>query len=393
MNVKHLFLFLLIFSFLVLSQQIVSPQGINPIRISDVSYYPTNPKVFDHMNVTVEVENNLNQGQNLRLTILVLKDGLVDSSLDKTFYLDGQKKIIIPFSHYIEKVGSHEMVFKLYTKESNNLLDTKILNTIATSELGPFDLSIDTPDSVKPGMKIPITIKTANNRQIGSDIDLKITIKCSNQRDIVNEFVFYLDSMKEDQRVAAVNTCEKEEGLHSAYAEMIFYNRTLLSAISQFYTKESSLELFISTNQKLEVTSGSSQAFDVNIRNPNNVSLENLNLIISNIPSSWYDVNPSRISKLAPNESGIFIVNFHVPTITTSSSYPITIYAASSQLLSSVPIDLKINNLVSAIEKPSLIPTNILIIMVPIGLGIIGVLYLIRKRKGGDVFLDYELSG
>ena len=142
----------------------------------------------------------------------------------------------------------------------------------------------------------------------------------------------------------------------------------------------------------LTVTSGQPKSFDVSVMNPNNLTLDNLRLIIADIPSSWYEVKPAFIKQLQPNETAVFIVNLQAPESTKSTSYPISLYAASSQALGKAPLELRISN-TGNLAKPSSFPTTILIVFAGIGIGIVGAWYWFKRRRKEDVFLDYELSG
>jgi hypothetical protein len=390
MRTKY-FVFLIFFLILFISSQnLASSQVYKPFEISDVTFAPKFPNILDEMNISVEVRNNFERGQDLKLSIFVLKEGIVAASSENNFFLDSKKTKTIPFSYTTQNVGEHQIMFKLFKKGEDVEQHSKILNFSVSSEFGPFDISLNTlSENVEPGTKIPLILRTANNGEEGTDLDVKITMKCNRQPDMVNEFVFYLEGKKEDQRVVVLPTCQKEEGLHTIFAEMMFYNKTLLSSLSQFYLAENPYKLIIDTNQLLQVTPEIPFSFDVNVRNPNNVSADNVRLAISNLPSSWYEIKPPSIKKIEPNETVVFIVNLNIPTSASSDSYSLTLFAASTKTIEKTPIELKLSKATSFIGKSSLYQNSlfmIFIILVPTVLVALGVWYFIRNRPKNVVF-------
>lgn len=385
---RSTYIFAILFSILLLSTAFA--QSTERGWIYTLSYAPKEPMVSESLTITVGVENNGNEAYDYKLLVLVTKDGKIKETLEYPFNLKAGRGISFSPTYIPDDIGRFEIIAKLYDKYETKLIDSKIVKFSSLIDIGPFDLSIDVPaKTVRPGQTAPTILTLENMGEKGTDVEVRVEMNCINQQDIVKTFFIFLEAKSAKDKMVTLPTCN-EVGIHEISAQIILFNKSWTSSMSQILLNESYIELFFQPLSTFKIKAGESKVFDLSVKNFGNMKINNLKVLIEGIPLSWVKITPESIIETGPNQTVLFLINISVPDDIKLQKYPITIAAAADQTLQKEDSMLEITSL--AIQKtegggptfvfPSIISSimsNLTTIIISIGVGISAIL-LFRFR-------------
>ncbi len=337
---KYCFLLILIFSFLLFIPFALSEK----IEIHSLDYSPSEPVVLENMSISVGIQNNGITTENLKLKIFITKDGIIKHQTFFEFDLQPGKTVSFSFPYVPDDIAEHEILAKLYDKYETELYDSEILRFNVISLLGPFDLFLDIPTrTIKPGDELPVILRMVNNGNKGTDVKIRVEVLCVNQT-LFYDFVIFLEPKSRLEKIISMPAC-KEDGLYTVSSNLILFNRSWISSMNQFFVNKTFFELTLISPETIEVERGESKTFDILVKNSADSNITNLILIIEKIPSEWYEIKPSLIKDVEPNEMVVFIVTLSIPEDASAKEYPVTFDAASNEVYKKENSVLKIFSL------------------------------------------------
>jgi len=115
--------------------------------------------------------------------------------------------------------------------------------------------------------------------------------------------------------------------------------------MNQFFVNKTFFKLTLIFPETIEVERGESKTFDILVKNSASSIITNLILIIEKIPSEWYEIKPSLIKAIEPNEMVVFIVTLSIPEDASAKEYPIMFDAASNEVYKKENSVLKLSSL------------------------------------------------
>jgi hypothetical protein len=312
--------------------------SVIPIAFSDcviytVSVDPENPLILEDLKINVGVQNTGTESGDYALDVFVIKNGQIKYDTSFEFSLRPGKGVLFSPTFTPASIGEYEIVTKIYDKYRSVLYHTKLLKIEVTSDIGPFDLELDTlSKTVIPGRDIPLIVRMKNAGFKGTDVKIAVEMDCINQSDVRKEFFVFLGQGSTLDKSFTIKTCD-EEGLRDITSKLILFDTTLVESLSQVFLNRDHVDFEVTTPKILEIRQGGHEIFDVYLKNTAEVTVTNLKLAIENIPLDWFSVNPSTIVKIEPNETAMFIVNVSIPNNAPTERYPIVIAVGSDQTL------------------------------------------------------------
>lgn len=317
---------------LVLAVPTALAQKTDEGQVYSITISPKDPVVFDSVSISIGAKNPSNKAIQYRLELLVTKDGEIKQSVPFTFTLQPQEGTFVSPTFKPDDIGEYEVVAKL-SDIFGDLKDIQIRKFRVVSEIGPFDISIDVPSKlVLPGSRTPLILTLANMGEKATDVQVRVTMECQNERDIVQEFfIFLFPGAVQDKQIAS-DTC-RESGAHDITASVIIFNKTWITAVNQIFLNESTIDFDFELPDLIAVKAGESTIFDLKITNNGNSVVDNIRLLIVKIPKEWQQITPASIVQMNPGQSVLFLVNITPPANTPATELELGISAASDQFL------------------------------------------------------------
>jgi hypothetical protein len=294
-------------------------------EILSVEHQPDVPKIFERFAITTVARNNGKEKNNYLLSIQIAKDGQVKYNDELTFSLLPDKSVSLSPDYNPEDVGEHQIVIRLYSMDKSKLYDEKIFNFIVWSDVGPFDLEVDMPSHIIGlGDSLPATVIIKNVGISGTDIGLNLELRCKSGRIITNDMYFLVENSSYTKKEVIMSTCG-EVGQHSLVTSLVLYNKSLLISKNQFYVNETMPKVLMNTQTLLKAKAGERTNFSIELTNPNNFDLINIEPFVYGMPPDSLSISPPRFNLLEPNETVIFTATTNLPENTEAKDYGITI--------------------------------------------------------------------
>jgi hypothetical protein len=318
---------------LLLFLPLASAQSTSEGKIISLTVAPKDPLVYDPITATIGVNNPSDKEMSYKLEFLVTKDGEILLSTPFTFTLQPGLGIFFSPSFVSKDIGQYEMVAKLSDQYGLKTMDIQLKKINVISEIGPFDIAIDSPsDVIYPGTKIPLILTLANMGEKATDIQVRVTVECNNGPDIEQEFfVFMYPGAVQDRQITS-DTCN-EKGPHDVTASVIVFNKTWISALNQIFLNEPTIGLNFEPPQSVMLRAGKSAIFDVRVTNTGEQSADNLQLLLQKIPREWVQITPAKVVTVEKGQTVIFIVNITPPADTLPGEIKSDFSAAADQVL------------------------------------------------------------
>lgn len=302
-------------------------------KIYSMTVTPDTPVVYDPITISIGVNNPTESEASYKLEVIVTKDGEIKSNQPFTFTLPARLGTFVAPVFVPSDIGQYEVVAKLTDSYNIGVKDLRVEKVNVVSEIGPFDVAIDSPSEViTPGEKTPLILTLANMGEKATDVQVKVTLECDDQPDISQElFVFLYPGSVQDKQIST-DTC-KETGPHDITASIIVFNRTWISAVNQIFLNESTTSLVFDPPEFMTVRAGISNVFDVKVTNAGDRPIDNVRLLIPRIPQEWLTITPEKIVKVDPRQTVLFIVNVTPIRDAEEAEFEVAISAAADQVL------------------------------------------------------------
>src|SRR5437867_5318886 len=150
----------ILFIFLIFAVRQASAQ--QTAEITGLKVTPDNPAIFKAATVEIEVTNS-GPSDTFLVELFVIREGEIKLTSTFSLTLQTSQPLKITPTFTPDNIGGYEIVVKLWDKNKAILYDTKIINFSVTSDIGPFDLSIDAMTRIiNPGDEVPLIIQTIN---------------------------------------------------------------------------------------------------------------------------------------------------------------------------------------------------------------------------------------
>lgn len=320
---------------LLLFLPLASAQNAAEGRITSMTVEPKEPLVYDPITTTIGVTNPSDGEMSYKLEFLVTKDGEILISTPFTFVLQPGLGIFFSPSFVSKDIGQYELVAKLSDQYGLETRDIQLKRINVVSEIGPFDIAIDSPsDVIYPGTKIPLILTLANMGEKATDIQVRVTVECNSQPDIEQEFfVFMYPGAVQDRQITS-DTCD-EKGPHDITASVIVFNKTWISALNQIFLNEPTIGLEFEPPQSVMLRAGRSTVFDVRVTNTGEQSADSVQLLFQRLPKEWVQITPSKVASVGKGETVLFIVNITPPADALPGEIKSDFSAAADQVLES----------------------------------------------------------
>ena len=308
-------------------------QGTGEGKITSFTVQPNEPLVYDTITATIGVSNPSGSEASYKLEFLVTKDGKILISTPFTFTLQPGLGISFSPSFVSKDIGQYEMVAKLSDPYGIETRDIQLRKVNIVSEIGPFDIAIDSPsDVIYPGTKIPLILTLANMGEKATDIQVRVTVECDSEPDIEQEFfVFMYPGAVQDRQITS-DTCN-ERGPHDLTASVIVFNRTWISALNQIMLSEPTIGLEFEPPQSITLRAGRSTVFDVRVTNTGEQDANDVRLLLPRVPKEWVEISPPKVSSVSAGQAALFIVNITPPADALPGEIKSDFSAAADQVL------------------------------------------------------------
>jgi len=379
-------LLLFVFSFLLTVPSVFSQGEIYSIYID-----PEKPLILEEFIINIGVQNTDNKTNDYILDVFVSKEGQVKDENSFAFSLKPDRGVLFSPRFTPNAVGKYEIFAKLYDKYKVVVYHTRILDVNVISDIGPFDLSLDALSrTVGPNKEIPLIVSMKNVGLKGTDAKIDVRIDCLDQEDIYKDFFVFLKGNSDLEKFLTLTACN-EEGRRNIMSKLILFDHTFAESLTQIVINDTYYDFDIEFPKLIKIKQGESKTFGVFIKNTAEISLNNLRLVIENIPLEWTKINPATIVNIRPNDTAVFLVNISIPQDASVIEYPIVITIGSDETLVQKDSTLKVITgefVAPEVELGLLIPEELrhklTILTVGIALGaLIVILYklTIRKRR------------
>ncbi len=310
-------------------------------EIQELRYLLAEPVVFEDMDLFIGVNNPDENIRNYLLEVEFVKEGKIVASQEFTFSLQGSKKITFTPTFVAQDIGRHEIIVKLYDKFRIDLYDTKIISFDSISNIGPFDIVLETlTNRVRPNFLLPTRIILTNMGQKGVDVEVRVSINCPNGKSVQTATVFS-PSKEETELLMSTQACE-QDGLYEAEGSIILFNKTWITSSSSFFVNSSYVQLDIDITENITIRPGDSWVVPVTVRNNGNEIANDLKFVVQRVPAGWQTITPASIAEIRPNETVIFIINITVPRDAEAKSYEARMTAVSRETLERKIIRLEV---------------------------------------------------
>lgn len=328
--------------FLVLAVPVAYAQNTQEGDVYSVSISPTDPVVFDPVTISVGVKNPSGKPIQYSMDVIVTKDGEIQQDNPFTFTLGPGEGTFLSPTFKSKDIGEYQVVVKL-SDVFGDVKDIEIRKFTVVSEIGPFDIAVDTPSKIiVPGTITPVILTLANMGEKATDIQVRVTMTCNNEPNIAQDFfVFLFPGAVQDKELSGFRTCN-EVGAHDLTASIIVFNKTWITAVNQVFLNQSTVNLDFTLPDNVAVRAGESKVFDLQVVNNGNAPVDNLRILIPKIPSDWLQISPSSIQKVSPGQSVLFIVNITPPRDAPESDILMGVSIASDQVLNRKETDFKV---------------------------------------------------
>lgn len=311
-------------------------------RVESVKIFPEEPVVAKEMTVTANVKNPSGESLSYKLKLRLVKDGKVLAENTFTFDIGPGLSTTVTSAFVPNDIGNFEVVAELSDRFELEKMDVEVVRINVASDIGPFDVIIESPSRiVPPGVRTPILLTLANMGKKGTDVQVKINMDCYEQEDIGQEFFIFVPADSVLERTLATDTCF-EVGPRAISASIILFNRTWISAFSQIFLNESTISILFEPPAKIETKAGESKLFNIEVTNNGKKPLTSMRLFMPKIPQEWLMVEPDVIKTVQPNQTVLFIVNITPAIDAPESELKVGITIASDQSLERQETDFKI---------------------------------------------------
>jgi len=348
-------------------------------RIFQLDYQPTQPRIIEDLKISVGIENNGKTAQSYVLLIDMIKEGRLVYEEEFSFKLEVGKIIFISPVFKPEELGEFQIIAKLYDEYKINLIDSRIKSFDVTTEIGPFDISVDLlTHRVTPSQDLPALLSLKNMGTNGTDVDVRIEIPCEDQK-IYKTMTIYIPSLSSIDKEISIPVCKKE-GSYQLIGSVVMFNKSLATSITQFFVIETFIDLSFDVPESIKMSLGESKTFDVAVTNLGTERISDLKFVIEKIPLSWQKISPSSIAEVKPGEKVIFLVNITVPKDAEPQTYKINMLSAAKETLMRKGSQLEVVpiGMVTIPEKPIITTSRLVFFGISIFL-IALVVYLLKR--------------
>lgn len=302
-------------------------------EIKSVSVTPENPVVLKQMTVAAEVWNPTVDQRSYRMTMQLVQDGKIRSSQEFAFSLDPGLGNTISTSFVPRSIGDFEMVVKLTDEIGIGTDDIEISEFAVTSDIGPFDVAIESPSRiVRPGDRTPLVLALANMGLKGMDVEVRVGMDCRQQEDIAQSFYIFVPGESSQEKIVSTDTCS-EVGQRSITASIVLYNRTWITALNQVFLNETVSVMEFDSPDRIVAEPGKSTIFNLEVMNIGEAPLTNMRLYLPSVPSSWMSVNPETADVIGPGERALFVVNVTPDASAPQTSIVIGLVVSTDQMM------------------------------------------------------------
>ncbi|MCK4808228.1 MAG: hypothetical protein KAS90_01265 [Candidatus Aenigmarchaeota archaeon] len=98
------------------------------------------------------------------------------------------------------------------------------------------------------------------------------------------------------------------------------------------YEKDYSINIE-SYNKEINIVQGWTDITGVRVRNNGNLEIKNITLILTGIPTSWYNITPKMYEVMPSGNSTLFLIEYKIPAGSKSGAYPFTLVANSNEIV------------------------------------------------------------
>lgn len=318
-------------------------ENSSEVKISNLSIEPDQLRVSKALNTEITIENLGEEKQAYKLKLLVSHEGKVKNEKEVGFTLYPKDEIEMSLHHVPVNIGTYTLISKITDKYGTKTYAKEIKQVNVSSQIGPFDLSVEPlAGRAKIDSEIPILNTIKNMGVEGSDVKIRTTIDCEGSGDRYKEFwVFASPSGEPIQEIISLPTCGGT-GIRDISSELVYRGETWIESTAQVVLKRSLPSLELGTPSDVEVKKGETEQFEVTVLNQGKTTINHGKLRLQHIPSSWYSVEPSSILKLRSGESGLFLVEVSIPENAEARKYPVEFSLGSDETLVTEGSSLKV---------------------------------------------------
>jgi len=311
-------------------------------EVVGVSVDPAKPLVMEDAVATIAVRNLQDHRNDYVLRTFVSKGGQVLEENEFAFNLNANKDMSMTLMFSPTKIGTYNIVAKLFDKYKTVLYSEKVLDVEVSSEIGPFDVQLDVLSrTIRPGYEIPLLLTMNNMGTSGTDVQVAISMDCAGQGRIYKDFSVFLEGLGSLDKSLSIPACS-EQGYHEVTAKIVMFGGVLAQSTSSVFINNTQHAVYMRAPEIIEISNGFSKVFDIYVRNDDEDVMNNIRAVLNGLPSEWLSIAPKYVASIAPNDSAIFIVNVSVPADAGSGEHPFTISLGSDETLSQTGSVLKV---------------------------------------------------
>lgn len=302
-------------------------------KLVKLSFNPDEPDALEEMNIDIEISNNGDIKNRYALRTMVSKSGKVKYDELLLFSLNPGATNSVSLGYTPDDIGEHDIIASLYNADQSVLYDKNIVKFNSVSNIGPFDLEvISVGQRVKIGEEVPVIVRAKNMGVKDVDAKILMEIECDPDPNIISSFVVLVNSSESVEKIVSMKTCD-DIGLQTISSSIMLFNKSWISASTQFFVTENVARLSFGPPDSVEVYRGEKNVFDVYVENPTIGDVLNLMMVVEGIPQEWVSIDPAIIRQFEPGQSAVFLVNVDVPDDAELKSYPVMINLGADSLL------------------------------------------------------------
>lgn len=320
---------IMIFLLILLSSSVFAQENG---KIYQLSYSPSEPNVLEDTTISIGVENPSDRARSYSMVLQISKEGKIVHEEEFTFTLEKSKSIVFTPQYTPQDLGEHQIIVSLYDKFKIDLIDTSVVTFNAVSQLGPFDIIVDPLTTrVRPGFLLPTKVILENLGKKGVDIELRLSVNCP---DIVSTqtLTVFVPSNNPVEKLVSMQACD-QEGLYEVVGSIVLFNRSWITASSQFFVNSSYIRLQFDAPDKLILRPGENYVVPIEVTNLGNQKIYDLEFVIQKIPLNWQQIIPKSVKEIKENETVVFIVNITIPKDAELRPYEARFTAVSNEVL------------------------------------------------------------
>ncbi len=307
----------------------------------DLSISPREPLTLE--DTTVEVQINSSQERSYLLSLDVLYRDRTIKQQQYRFELGAGRRTGFQIPVTPTNIGNYTVAATLLDKKGQTVYASATSDFNVVSDVGPFDLFLNTPAQyIPPDIQIPIIVRAKNVGVSGVDTEINITSRCFEGKNRVKRFFVYVNSSGSAIDQGQIASCN-EPGAHTITASLSVYGEQQVSATTQYIEREGMQRPEIGVPDDITVR-GEQSKNSILIRNTADTPIKNLQPYVFGVPPEWVQLTPHQITEIPPNESATFVATI-TPKAPEKRQHDILIGVSGPDAFAQKPATLNIRDI------------------------------------------------